>query len=121
LLAITFRFTELDLAALGADRFDVDFRFLLLIVIIIAFVVSLLVAIPAIRRKLAGPARDIWRAMSVLRSPSKFALLLGDESSLSQGRHRAGIKGECLVVAIEGARKLVLHRISTTQVECQLV
>ena len=77
LLAITFRFTELDLAALGADRFDVDFRFLLLIVIIIAFVVSLLVAIPAIRRKLAGPARDIWRAMSVLRSPSKFALLLG--------------------------------------------
>jgi uncharacterized protein (TIRG00374 family) len=77
LMAILFTFTSLNLSSLGGDRFDVDFRLLLIIAIVAAFIVGVVIAIPAIRRRLNGPARDIWSAMAVLKTPSKFALLLG--------------------------------------------
>ena len=83
LLGITFAVTDLNLSTLGGDSFDVDFRLLLSIAIVVAFVISLLLVIPAIRRRLAGPTRDVWTAMAVLKSPAKFALLLGG-SALSE-------------------------------------
>jgi uncharacterized membrane protein YbhN (UPF0104 family) len=78
LLMITlFTFTDMNLSSLGGDRFDVDLRLLLIIVIVAGFIVGVMLAIPAVRRRLDGPARDIWSAMAVLKTPSKFALLLG--------------------------------------------
>jgi uncharacterized membrane protein YbhN (UPF0104 family) len=83
LLGLTFAVTDLNLSTLGGDSFDVDFRLLLSIVVGVGFVISLLLVIPAIRRRLAGPTRDVWTAMAVLKSPAKFALLLGG-SALSE-------------------------------------
>jgi uncharacterized membrane protein YbhN (UPF0104 family)/tRNA A-37 threonylcarbamoyl transferase component Bud32 len=94
LMAILFTFTSLNLSSLGGDRFDVDFRLLLIIAIGAAFIVGVMLAIPAIRRRLKGPARDIWSAMAVLKTPSKFALLLGG-SALSEMLYAVAM-GLCL-------------------------
>ena len=79
LMGITFTVTDLNLSSLGGDRFDVDLR-LLLIIAIVAHPSS--VSSSRSRRSVAGmkgPARDIWSAMSVLKSPSKFASAVGRE------------------------------------------
>ncbi len=77
LLAVTFAITDLNLATLGADRFDVDLRLVLIILVIVAVIVSVVLVIPVIRRRIIGHVREIWGALGVLKSPSKFALLLG--------------------------------------------
>ena len=46
LMIILFTFTDLNLSTLGGDRFDVDLRLLLIIVIVGGFIVGVLLAIP---------------------------------------------------------------------------
>jgi uncharacterized protein (TIRG00374 family) len=77
LLGITFGITDMSLSALGGDQFNIDVRLILGIVIGVSFIIGVLLAIPAIRRRVVHPLRDVWSAMAVLKSPSKFALLLG--------------------------------------------
>jgi len=77
LMAITFSVTDLSLGQLGGDSFDIDLRLLLIIAIVVAAIVSLVLVIPMVRRRIMGHVREIWSALGVLKSPSKFALLLG--------------------------------------------
>jgi len=77
LMAITFAVTDLSLDQLGTDRFTVDFRLLMIILLVVAVIVSIILIIPVIRKRVIGHAREIWSALAVLKSPAKFALLLG--------------------------------------------
>jgi uncharacterized membrane protein YbhN (UPF0104 family) len=94
LMAITFSVTDLSLAQLGADRFTIDLRLLVIILFVVGVVVSVILLIPVVRTRLMGHAREIWTALGVLRSPSKFALLLGG-SMLTELLH-AVTMGLCL-------------------------
>ena len=94
LMAITFSVTDLTLAQLGGDRFTIDLRLLLIILIVGAVIVSAILIVPFVRTKVMGHVREIWGALAVLKSPAKFALLLGG-SALTEVLH-AVTMGLCL-------------------------
>lgn len=94
LMAITFAVTELRLSDLGADRFDIDLRIVLIVLILAAIAATAVMLIPVVRRRISGHVREIWSAMAVLKSPAKLGLLLGG-SALTELLH-AVTMGLCL-------------------------
>lgn len=93
-MAITFSVTDLSLSQLGGDNFNLDMRLLLIILIVVAVIASVILLIPVVRKRISPHVKEIWSALAVLKSPAKFALLLGG-SILTELLHAVAM-GLCL-------------------------